>query len=272
MKTKKLLLMCLLLTGLSIQAQKIYVRAGLGAALSTSAVYLGNTDYSSNNETAEASKKGFGTGLPFVLAAGYKIHENIKIELGVNYFYGFNLKYEYTSSNAKYSYKMNAQMLSLVPAFIFNLPLEKFQPYARLGLKIGILNRLITEENAEFTGELKTFADTRDYILRDYGGIPVGVQAAIGTEIVLSDKFSFFGEIQVDGISYAPAHGKYTKYEENGADQLGNMTTKEKEVDYVTDIDYNENIPDDQPDKEIKTNYPLNNVGIVIGVKINIGQ
>ena len=272
MKTTKLLLVCLLLAGLSIQAQKFYVRAGIGAALSTSAYFVGDYTNSDNTNAATAKKKGLGTGLPFVLAAGYKIHENFKIELGVDYFYGFKLKYKDVSLWAKNEGNFSAQMLSLVPALIFTLPLEKFQPYARLGLKIGILNRIISEEHSEFTGEGKTFADTRDYTNRDYGGVPFGIQAAFGTDIVLNSTLSLFGEIQVDGISYAPTHGKYTKYEENGADQLGNMTTNEKEVDYVTDIDYNENIPDDQPDKELKTNYPLNNVGIVIGVRINIGQ
>jgi hypothetical protein len=98
------------------------------------------------------------------------------------------------------------------------------------------------------------------------------VQAAMGTDIVLGDKLSLFAEIQVDGISYAPKHGKYTKYDVNGTDQLENMTTKEKEVDYVTDIDYGEDIPDDQPDKQLRNNYPLTNVGLILGLKIKIGQ
>jgi hypothetical protein len=182
------------------------------------------------------------------------------------------MKFSDVTTYSKYEGKWSAQMLSLVPALIITLPLEKFQPYARLGLKIGILNRLIAEEYQEISGEYKMFANTHDYKLRDYGGVPIGVQAAVGTDIKLGEKLSFFGEIQVDGISYAPTHGKYIKYETNGVDQLGNMTTKEKEFDYVTEINNNDETPDDQPDKQLKTNYPLNNVGLVIGIKIHFGQ
>ena len=272
MKTTKLFLVVLLLSGLSVQAQKLYIRAGIGAAITTSAYFIGDWNSTGNSNTAEVKKKGLGTGLPFVLAAGYQVHENILIELGVDYFYGFKVKYNDYTTYAKYEDNFKAQMLSIVPALVFTIPLEKFQPYARLGLKIGVLNRIISEEHAELTGELKTFAETRDYKTRDYGGIPIGVQAAMGTDIVLGDKLSLFAEIQIDGISYAPKHGKYTKYDVNGTDQLENMTTKEKEVDYVTDIDYGEDIPDDQPDKQLRNNYPLTNVGLILGLKIKIGQ
>ena len=55
-------------------------------------------------------------------------------------------------------------------------------------------------------------------------------------------------------------------------DKLGTLTTKQKSWVYEKKIDYTQNIPDSEPDKWLKGNYSLANVGLVIGVKINFGK
>ena len=105
---------------------------------------------------------------------------------------------------------------------------------------------------------------------RDYGGIAVGAQAAAGTDFVLNDRFTLFGEIQADGITYSPKHGKYTEFKQNGTDLLGTRTVNQNEWNYMKVVDNSKRIPGDQPSEQIKHSYQFGNVGLVIGLKINL--
>lgn len=270
MKTSKIFLLCLFFIGMSVQAQKIYIRAGLGVAVSTAANVVYDYTYTSGTPDQITTKKGgIGTGLPFVLAAGYKINENFGFELGIDYFYGFPYKSKFDYQTNSSEYKWRGQMLSLVPAFVMTFPLDKIHPYARLGLKLGVMNSVVTEVHKINSGEVKFAGKNIESKSKDYGGIAIGVQAALGTDYALNDKISIFGEIQVDGISYSPKHGKYTEYIENGVDIMGNRTVKENKWDYLKEIDTNKHIPDDQPDEVTRVNYIFGNVGLVVGVKFN---
>jgi hypothetical protein len=269
MKTFSILFIGLVLFGTTALAQKIYIRGGLGVAVSTAATYT--QDYSSGSGidfTTTSKKQGLGTGLPFILAAGYNLNEHFSIELGIDYFYGFTYKQTFKSANSSSASKGHGQMLSLVPAFVMSIPLDKFKPYARLGLKLGILNSVVSENH--LVPLLSNPSGTTDNKIKNYGGIAVGVQAAVGTDFKLSDLLSLFGEIQVDGISWAPKHGKYVEYSVNGVDQLGSRTVKDNEWNYVKVVDGSKTIPNDQPNEYNKMNDHFGNVGLVLGVKVNL--
>ena len=88
MKTSGIIIAFLLLIGMSVQAQKFYIRGGLGIAVSTAATENYNMDTPANSASILTSnKKGIGTGLPFVLAGGYKINDHFGFELGIDYFF-----------------------------------------------------------------------------------------------------------------------------------------------------------------------------------------
>jgi hypothetical protein len=276
MKPYRILIIGLMLIGMSTQAQKIYIRAGFGAAVTTAADIMYNVTgtYDSTSwyaQTLTSKKAGTGTGLPFVIAAGYKLSKNFCVELGMDYFYGFNLYMK----DAVYFYsndsKGRGQMLSLVPAFVMTFPVEKFQPYARIGLKLGVMNSVVYNTHVTYHTVTENATDINvESKSKDYGGIAIGVQAGLGTDYAINEKVSLFGEIQVDGISYSPKHGKYLEYSENGVDQMGNWTEKQKNWDYLKDIDYNKNIQDDQPFERPRVNYRFGNVGLIVGVKFNL--
>jgi len=271
MKTFRVLFIGLLLIGMTAQAQKIYIRGGLGVAVSTAADFTSDINNNSSGDLIITSKKqGLGTGLPFVLAAGYRLNEHFAFELGVDYFYGFSNKQKFESNNTATESKWNGQMLSIVPAFVMSLPLDKFKPYARLGLKLGVLNSMTVTHHESDNNPLPPTSTVIDSKIRNYGGIAVGVQAAVGTDFKLSDLLSLFGEIQVDGISWAPKHGKYTEYSINGVDNMGSMAVKANQWNYVKEIDGSKTIPDDQPNEYNKVNDQFGNVALVLGVKVNL--
>jgi hypothetical protein len=270
MKTSRILLIGLLFIGMNLHAQKIYVRAGLGAVVSTSAEIVLESNSSSTSSTLTSKKAGLGTGLPFVLAPGYKFNEHFGIELGINYFYGFTIKEKDESSYSSSEKKSHGQMLSLVPAFIMTFSVDKIHPYARMGLILGVMNSVVYKNHETSTPSVKATAMEIDSKSKDYGGIAIGAQAALGTDYAISDKISLFGEIQVDGISYTPKHGKYLEYSQNGVDVMGDRTVKQNKWDYRKEIDFTQAMPDDQPDQVARVNHRFGNVGLVIGVKYTI--
>ena len=280
MKKSGILLVVILFTGIFIQAQTIYFRGGGGVAVSTAARIT--ADQTGEN-TANYKKSGIGSGIPVVLAAGYQIGDFAGLELGVDYFSGFPVKstYDYlifSSGNpfenirVSGDYKLSGRMLSLVPAVVLTYPLKKISPYARLGVKIGFLNELTSEQHETEAATSYTVAVDRVMKTRYYGGVSVGVQAALGAEFKLNHTVSFFGEIQVEGITYSPMSGKYTEYIVNGVDRLSTMDTRSKSWDYRKEISGSASISSDQPDQRLRINYPFGNVGVIAGIKCTIHQ
>ena len=192
MKKISIFLIVLLFFGTNLLAQKIYIRGGLGIAVSTATSYIYDYNTQAGSATALTSHKGgIGTGLPFVIAGGYKINNHFGFELGVDYFTGFSLESKETyggSPGGGYNRdtKWHGQMLSIVPAFVMSLPLDKLKPYARIGLKLGVLNNVISREHDVINMTSRT--DDIQSKSKDYGGIAIGAQAAIGTSFVLSDQ------------------------------------------------------------------------------------
>lgn len=268
MKAKSILFLALTVMVLGSQAQSIYVRGGLGPAISTAPHmdYQYTTLYQefSQQVTTEAKRGGLGNGLPIVVAAGYYFSDNFGVEMGVDYFYGFSVKTVNSTNDITSTYKEHGTMLALVPAFVLRINSDKIKPYARLGLMIGVLN---SEKYS-----LEKSDASRAFTSKDYGGISIGAQAAMGAEFPLSDLISIFGEVNLDGISWAPKKGKYTEHSTNGTDDLGSMTTRDKTWLYEKTINSTDVIPASDPNKKSLINYSFANVGLVFGVKINIGK
>jgi hypothetical protein len=162
-------------------------------------------------------------------------------------------------------------MLSLVPAFVMTFPLDKIHPYARLGLKLGVMNSIVYQHHdIQISYPEKATETIIDSKNKNYGGIALGVQAAVGTDYDISDKISIFGEVQVDGISYSPKHGKILEYSQDGVDQMGDRTVKENNWDFLKEVDGSKTIPDDQPNESPRVNYHFGNVGLIVGIKYTL--
>jgi hypothetical protein len=270
MKSKSLFI--ILLSGVSIcaQAQSYYVRAGFGAAISTSPrIGIESTSLSDSGYLykEDAKRVGLANGLPIVAAAGYYFGNNFGVELGVDYFAGFNVKPFLYDQVDSWTSKGRGSMLSIVPAIVIRINNDKLKPYARLGVMIGVLNKvLLFETNNPSTSNSESTTS------KDYGGIAIGAQAALGTELPLSKLFSLFGEVNFNAISWAPTKGKYIKDTYNGVDQLPDLTTKEKTWIYVKNLDTSQTIPNSDPNKQNLVNYSFSNIGLIVGVKLNFGK
>ncbi len=60
----------------------------------------------------------------------------------------------------------------------------------------------------------------------DYNGsASLGAKSVVGAELT---RFIFYSQISLIAMSYAPSKSEYTKYTQNGVDQLGRMTIYQK--------------------------------------------
>jgi opacity protein-like surface antigen len=278
MKRIFLFVMVLCAMAVTVNAQKTYLRLGLGGGVGLKS-YEGdqwaNETYTSSSDNYEIKSMGLGGGFNAGLAVGYMLSDNIGLELGVNYFFGLNKKIHYSdtygNTTDEVDVKMSGSMLQLVPALVITPNLEKLNPYARLGMIVGILPSVVEKVNATYTTGNPTKATTEEvYKEKNSGGVAMGFTAAVGATLKLSEKFDFFGELMFNGITYAPTKGKVKEWTVDGADQLPNATTKMKEWEYVKKYDDDENIPDGSKNKRPKESVNFSNVELNIGIRFNL--
>jgi opacity protein-like surface antigen len=277
-KFKSLLLigvMGLLANGLF--AQGIFFKFNAGYGFGTSSLigynstrnFLGNT---TNIETVEKVKLSFGKGVNIGGTFGVMFNDNFGFDLSLSYLMGgttemkdieHNLANNQTYSNTRI---LSANMLRVMPSLIVSAGFDKINPYAKLGLVIGAGSIKAEENTTYYSGNV----DIEKW--KYNGGLALGLNAALGVEINMNDNFAIFGELNTVNMSYAPTKGKCTENTKNGADQLAQMETIEKEVEFVDEytIDNTNDPSPALPAKRIKVKYPFSSVGVNFGVKISL--
>ena len=252
----------------------VYLKFNVGYNFSMGSQSFGSNRSSKGNERSyEAVYGSFGKGFNIDGAIGFKFNEHVGMELGLSYLMGGKIEskdyseygsYEYTSS---YSFKAN--MLRINPSIIIEAGKEGINPYAKLGFIIGIGSVTIERNSSEYDGSTTdTYARTEKF----NGGVSFGANAALGAYYPISDKISLFGEMTFVSMAYAPKKGEFTSSTENGRDVLGNMTTRERETNFVKEYsrDTNDNPKDSEPSTELIYKMPFGSLGFNFGVKIGL--
>jgi len=265
----------------NIFAQGTYVsfNAGFGAKMSSQNLpdyynYTQSDNYNGENNsrviTSEQINASLGKGLNFGLSIGNMFNKNIGAELGVSYLMGGKTKAKDSYStngtvNETTDYTISAKMLRIVPTLVFTPGMEKINPYAKFGLIVGL--GTITEEHSRNIDGDVNFEKTKYK-----GGLALGLNTALGVAFDLNEKMSFFGELNMVNLSYAPKKGEVTEATYNGADQLPDMTTSDKKIEFVDKVTTNSSNPqlDSEATKELKTKLPFGSIGLNIGIHFKL--
>jgi hypothetical protein len=249
-----------------VESSRVYLQADFGFAFGTHSEIFNQTTTitggETTNTTIDAIKARLGTGLPMGIAGGYMFNKNFGLELGVEFFQGFNTKIINTLNNEQEKKLISVPHLGIIPAVVIQIQTGNVIPYVKLGIDVGVVNDL----------EIRTTDATLNELTRDYGGLSLGVKAAAGVEIPISKLFSIFAEIDARQFSYSPIHGKVIKYEVNGVDKKSTLTTQESKWDFVKTINSSDPKPADQPAKVLRETHSIDNVGLEFGVKFNLGK
>src|SRR6056297_436541 len=273
MKNFKKILMVLAISFVSSSmfAQGAYVSLNAGYGLGTSKTSVENygfTNYTSNPDsyTSEQIFLSLGSGITVNGAFGFMFNENLGAEVGVSYLLGSETEAEdiYSSGDGVSTYTISSNMLRVAPSLVFSTNMGGFRPYAKFGVLIGKGTIDFANEYTSSTGD----ESITEVELK--GGMSFGLNAAVGALFTLSDNMSLFGEINMDNMNYSPTEGEVTKATYNGESQLDNMTTREKEIEYVDSYTYDYTNPpsDSEPSKELKHQFPYGKIGFNFGVRI----
>lgn len=248
-------------------AQGLYVGVNAGYAM-RSASWFNTTDVDINN--SEVKPMSLGLGFDAGLNLGYMFNKNVGIELGASYLIGGKNKFKYTYSDGTEEVFYKASMIRIIPAVVIAAGFETIDPYAKFGALIGFGSFKYESEGTYDDAFRSTMATEEVYKVKYKGGVAFGFYAALGANYNLSEKLALFAELNLESMSYAPTKGEITEYTIDGVDQLGSMDVKDKEWEFVKEINYDENIPDTSPDKELKEKYPFSSIGLNLGVKIRL--
>ena len=102
------------------------------------------------------------------------------------------------------------------------------------------------------------------------GGIAFGCTSTLGMNYNIGKHISLFGEVNLISMSYSPKKGTIIEYTENGKNELNELTTSEKEVNFVEEFDYSsdDNESDYKPTTMLQYKFPFSSIGFNLGVKI----
>jgi hypothetical protein len=103
-------------------------------------------------------------------------------------------------------------------------------------------------------------------------GINLGVLSSLGAAYHMNDKLALVAEFKIQLLNYTPGKSVITEHTINGVDQLPDMTTSQKEVEYVNSFTTNSIMtqPTNEPIKRYKELYPLSSYGLYIGLRFNL--
>jgi hypothetical protein len=255
----------------SLKAQGPYAGFGIGYGLPFPATVLGNNSSSNsagNSFSIENVRGSYGSGLNFGVYVGDMISEQVGFELGINYLMGHKYMFENDDATPpgsdNISDEMFARSLRLTPSLRVGFGTGTIRGYMRGGFAIGVMNTVTDNTTETATSPGATDVWVESFVYR--GGISFGFSGALGMQIPISDNMSFFAEASDYFVNWSPKEGELTESTLNGSDQLGSMTTDQKQYEFVDEVNQSMNTSSSQPTQQLKFYFPMSSFGLNIGL------
>jgi hypothetical protein len=264
-----ILVFCLSLAGLT-QAQNFYTRLGVGVSggISSNLDILYSYSNTGSGRQVTVVPVGFGRGFTGSVAFGYTPSKYIGIEFGISEFIGLpkiaDSVMKFPGGSAVEA-RIKGNMLALNPAIVLRPGFAGIDPYARIGFILGI--RPVVNATADFTNASTNPPQESEAIRQFYGGVAAGLNAALGVTWSVSTVISLYAECNFSSINYSPKYSEVIFYEKNGVDQLPSLTVKQTKTEYYNNIRPDEEIPETNPDKQLRKSLPFSNAGLAFGIQ-----
>lgn len=231
------------------------------------------------NTTASTTKNIYGTlgnGIQVNVTPGYMFGDYIGVELGLNGFFGSKTTIAHTETalgeakTVRYS-----NQFRIAPALVVKTGGEKISGYARGGLLIPVLGVTKTE----ITNNTNPLA-LQEIAAKTSGKIALGFTGAIGLNVHLGSKLTFFAEAGANSLKIKANKSSITRMDVNGQDQLGNTPEYGKETVYVDELNGTSNNFGTNPtgsqvntakdELRVVSNY--SNLFVQVGIKFTISK
>ena len=263
-----------LLLSHSAKAQ-IYIDLGVGygapALRQLVAVEYNSTQ---NSSTFKGIYSSLGQGIQPQLVVGYKINPNTGIEIGYGFLLGSKISADINdASNPNFTetgtQEMYARMHRLSLGTRVAYTEGNIHPYIRMGIIFGVGAKVISTTETTTTGPSfnETYSREEEYT----GGLSIGFTTGLGLRYHISESFGIYLEAGLIAQNYSPAHSEITRFDIDGQDQLGGMTTRQKQTDYVDEFTDSGSPIDGEPDQDLKFHLPMSSWAISAGVHFYFG-
>lgn len=255
---------------------QVYVNVGIGyGAPALRDLIAVDYEATQSSETYTGVYSSLGMGFQPDLTLGYKFNENVGLELGYGFLLGSKIVSEVNDASSPNvetgEQRIHARMHRLMLGTKVTAADGDFHPYIRVGFALGVGGKVISEMETTTTGP--SFSGAYHSLEEYSGGMAFGFNGGIGFTYHVSDAFGIFVEAAMIAQNYAPAHSELTTLDIDGQDQLGSMTIRQKQTDYVTEYTNPSGPPNDgAPDEDLRFYLPMSSIGIGAGVHFYFGQ
>jgi hypothetical protein len=275
---KKVILLALVLSSsVGVFAQGFYGGFQTGFARGQASNGVESDD---SEDSFAAIRHGSGLNLGGII--GYKVNDNIALELGLNYLLGSNSmlssSFEGISPldgsivDYKETYTYKSSMMRICPTMVVSMAKEGITPYVKFGAVIGVgskIKEIVDSKQVSFA-DFGAYEETENYTAEYSGGVSLGVTSSLGIKFPISEKLSFFSELNFIGLNWAPQRSEVTsyKYEIDGIEvaDLSDLDDYSIYTNYVESIDTDDEIDVDDPSEAIKEFILFNSLGINVGL------
>jgi hypothetical protein len=244
----------LFLNDVQSQDNWVGIQTGYGLGISKTDI---NGLYNVSGSIIETTPISLGDGLRVGVQYGRLFSDNIGIEFDVNYQKSGTVAIR----NNQTSGSIQNTGIQINPNLFLNLALEKFNPYAKIGpvFAINTINIISTSTQSGAT-------TVRDFDLS--GDVSIGISTTVGMSYDIGNNFNLFGEINLISMSYAPSKGQTTSYKVNGVEYLSQLTTYDRDINFVDKLDMNNPITDPSlPQQSLKNHYPISSLSFLFGIR-----
>lgn len=260
-------------------AQSIYAGVGVGYGFPSQVQPFYANSSSDPTSTSVTSKSySLGTGMSVGVYGGYMFTNNIGLELNVFDKFSSSTTTTVTTSSPTNSttdvYTAKGMLFGLTPAIRLSVGEGKLRVYTVTGLIIGFPSTTLEDNGSatHITGGGGSVTNTSDEINTYSGNLILGFHGALGVLYNISDKIGIYAELAGNFENWAPSEQLITTYTLNGADELGGLTTSQKQTNYVSSYtSSNNNTSPGSPTQSAKVYLPFSSWGFNIGVHFSFG-
>jgi hypothetical protein len=239
----------------TVLSQGMYLRFNGGYGLGAGTQSIGhNQTITPTGTSTEGVFGSFGEGLKLGASAGYMFTEHLGAELGFSYWSGKSVSYgSKTTTSDFFSNTWKSWGIVAVPSAVLSAGLKTINPYARVGLVLGLLRT--SEEISQRNG-----ASTLQAKVEENGGMSLGYTGALGISIPTGNGVDIFVEAVLNSITYSPSRYEITKYVVDLQDQLPGLKNKT--------FEYRETLTATDTNVLPAVRRPFSSIGFAIGVRV----
>ncbi len=294
----------------AVQAQKLYLDAKVGYAFGFPGTVLGTQEHTEIYATSltdiqrTTDVKNItgtqGVGLNFMIAPGYMFNKHFGVELGLEYYMGLKTRISEATSNItidipamginlpQTEYRSGwgdatSSQFRLIPTLVVSSGGEKFNVYAKAGLILPVwgvtkVHRTVNDANINYVQQTIERSNTETDV-NISGKFNVGFRGVLGVEYKPIPRIGIFAEAFITVLQVKRNTLNITSHVVDGVETVDAMDTYDKETTYVNDYnsatinnkDINPTGTDvNRPKEEITPSTNFNQLGLSIGVRINL--